>query len=175
MAIYNWVNISSGDGLLPDGIKPLPEPVLTSHQRSRMAFTWGQQRDIFLDIRLLKMNKIDTPSWTQDLLIIPIIVYHLNWQKNVYIRNDLLFTYPHKMSALLEQIHYCNIKWKCYNKSIQWYSYIAQILNSFWFDQFTQSKLKLIYVYVYTHKCVCTQYNFGAITFIRTVTKNKLW
>ena len=24
-----WVNISSGNGLLPDGTKPLPEPMLT--------------------------------------------------------------------------------------------------------------------------------------------------
>ena len=28
----NWVNIGSGNGLLPDGTKPLPEPVLTYHQ-----------------------------------------------------------------------------------------------------------------------------------------------
>ena len=26
-----WLNIASGNGLLPDGTKPLPEPVLTSH------------------------------------------------------------------------------------------------------------------------------------------------
>ena len=27
-----WVTIGSGNGLLPDGIKPLPEPMLTYHQ-----------------------------------------------------------------------------------------------------------------------------------------------
>ena len=27
-----WVNIGSGNGLLPDGTKPLPEPMLTYHQ-----------------------------------------------------------------------------------------------------------------------------------------------
>ena len=27
-----YVNIGSGNGLLPDGTKPLPEPVLTYHQ-----------------------------------------------------------------------------------------------------------------------------------------------
>ena len=27
MATWNWVNIGSGNGLLPDGTKPLPEPV----------------------------------------------------------------------------------------------------------------------------------------------------
>ena len=32
MAIYNWVNIGSGNGLLPGGTKPLPEPVLIYHQ-----------------------------------------------------------------------------------------------------------------------------------------------
>ena len=26
-----WVNIGSGNGLLPDGTKPLPEPMLTCH------------------------------------------------------------------------------------------------------------------------------------------------
>ena len=27
--LHIWVNIGSGNGLLPDGIKPLPEPMLT--------------------------------------------------------------------------------------------------------------------------------------------------
>ena len=27
----NWVNIGSGNGLLPDGTKPLPEPMLIYH------------------------------------------------------------------------------------------------------------------------------------------------
>ena len=29
MATQTWVNIASGNGLLPDGTKPLPEPMLT--------------------------------------------------------------------------------------------------------------------------------------------------
>ena len=32
MGPINWVNIGSGNGLLPDGTKPLPEPMLTYHQ-----------------------------------------------------------------------------------------------------------------------------------------------
>ena len=28
-----WVNIGSGNGLLPHGTKPLPEPMLNSHMR----------------------------------------------------------------------------------------------------------------------------------------------
>ena len=32
MATEIWVNIGSGNGSLPDGIKPLPEPMLTGDQ-----------------------------------------------------------------------------------------------------------------------------------------------
>ena len=31
MVTYVWVNIGSGNGLVPDSTKPLPEPVLTDH------------------------------------------------------------------------------------------------------------------------------------------------
>ena len=33
-----WINIGSGDGLLPDGTKPLPEPMLTYHQWGDVEF-----------------------------------------------------------------------------------------------------------------------------------------
>ena len=35
-----YVNIGSGNGLLPDGTKPLPESMLTNGQWSVVAFTW---------------------------------------------------------------------------------------------------------------------------------------
>ena len=41
MATKIWVNISSGNGLLPDGTKPLPEPMLTDHQWSPVTFILG--------------------------------------------------------------------------------------------------------------------------------------
>ena len=34
-----WVNIGSGNGLLPDGTKPLPEPMLTYHQQDSVEIT----------------------------------------------------------------------------------------------------------------------------------------
>ena len=37
-----WVNIGSGNGLLPDGTKPLPEPMFTDHQWSPVTFILGQ-------------------------------------------------------------------------------------------------------------------------------------
>ena len=37
MTTYIWVNIGSGNGLVPDGTNPLPEPVLTYHQEDPVA------------------------------------------------------------------------------------------------------------------------------------------
>ena len=34
---FIWVNSGSGNGLLPDGTKPLPEPMLTYHQWDSVA------------------------------------------------------------------------------------------------------------------------------------------
>ena len=45
-----WVNIGSGNGLLPDGTKPLLEPVLIYHQWDLVAFTWGNFRGNARDI-----------------------------------------------------------------------------------------------------------------------------
>ena len=42
MAIGIWVNIGSGNGLLPDSPKPLHEPMLTDHQWNPVTFMLGQ-------------------------------------------------------------------------------------------------------------------------------------
>ena len=42
MVTQNSVTIGSGNGLLPEGTKPLPEPMLTNHQWGLMAFTSRQ-------------------------------------------------------------------------------------------------------------------------------------
>ena len=41
IAMETWVNIGLGNGLLPDGTKPLLEPVLTYHQSSPVTFILG--------------------------------------------------------------------------------------------------------------------------------------
>ena len=38
MATEIWVNIGLGNGLLPDGTKPLPEPMLTDQQWSQLTY-----------------------------------------------------------------------------------------------------------------------------------------
>ena len=52
------VNIGSGNGLLPDGTKPLPEPILTDHQWSSVAFILGQFHKRCLNHQSLKSMKI---------------------------------------------------------------------------------------------------------------------
>ena len=41
MALKILVNNGSGNDLLPNGTKPLPEPMLTYHQLGSVAFIWG--------------------------------------------------------------------------------------------------------------------------------------
>ena len=36
-----WVNVGLGNGLVPDSTKPLPEPMLTNHQLGVVAFPCG--------------------------------------------------------------------------------------------------------------------------------------
>ena len=42
MATWIWVNIGLGNGLLPDGTKSLPEPLLTWYRWGSVAFNWEQ-------------------------------------------------------------------------------------------------------------------------------------
>ena len=44
-----WVNIGSGNGLLPDGGKPIPEPILIFYQRYSVAFTSGAISQVLLN------------------------------------------------------------------------------------------------------------------------------
>ena len=49
-----WVNIGSGNGLLPDSTKPLPEPMLNDHQWSPVTFILGPFHKRCLDHQSLK-------------------------------------------------------------------------------------------------------------------------
>ena len=53
MATQNWVNIGSGNGLVPDGTKPLPEPMLTNHQ---MTISHEMLKIAILDLSLKIIN-----------------------------------------------------------------------------------------------------------------------
>ena len=54
MATVIWVNIGSGNGLLPDGMEQLPEPMLTDHQLSPVTFILGQFHEKCLNHQSLK-------------------------------------------------------------------------------------------------------------------------
>ena len=65
MVTQNWVNIGSGNVLLPDGTKLLPKPVLTYHQWSPVTITWGQLKLDHhfpkLDWKLPNSNLLESP------------------------------------------------------------------------------------------------------------------
>ena len=54
MALEILVKTGSGNGLLPDGTKPWPEPMLTYHQWGLVAFMWGQFHKRYLNHQSLK-------------------------------------------------------------------------------------------------------------------------
>ena len=55
MASEILVNIGSGNGLVPNGAKPIPEPVLTYHQWGPATFIWGQFHKKYLIYQELKL------------------------------------------------------------------------------------------------------------------------
>ena len=55
MATLIEVNIGSGNGLLPDGTKPLPEPIMTYHEGGPVAITL---RTILLEIHQPSIIKV---------------------------------------------------------------------------------------------------------------------
>ena len=57
--VIELVNIGSDIGLLPDGTKPLPETMLTNHQRSFVEFTW-------ISLEMLKISIFTTASHFDD-------------------------------------------------------------------------------------------------------------
>ena len=50
-----WVKIGSGNGLLPHGTKPLPEPMLIYHLLGPVIFIWEQFYKIHISHQLLKL------------------------------------------------------------------------------------------------------------------------
>ena len=55
MATQILVNIGPGIGLLPDNSNPLPDPMLTNHQRGPVTFTWPNFHKKNLSHQFLKM------------------------------------------------------------------------------------------------------------------------
>ena len=51
-------NIGAGDGFLPDGTKPLPEPMSTYHQLGPVAFIWGHYQKIWRYLTLKRDRKL---------------------------------------------------------------------------------------------------------------------
>ena len=72
MATQVWVNIGSNNGLLPDGTKPLPEPMLMYDQLGHVAFTWWQYSMEMLTMSLIKrgLTLVEVSQHAYDYLYI---------------------------------------------------------------------------------------------------------
>ena len=57
MATHIWVNIGSGNGLLPAGTKPLPEPMLSYHRSGPVIFIWAPFHKRYLRHQSLKLAR----------------------------------------------------------------------------------------------------------------------
>ena len=68
MATKIWVNIDSGNGLLPDSTKPLPEPMMTYHKYGPVTLIWGQFHKNYLKPLTTKISlKITHLKFTLNL------------------------------------------------------------------------------------------------------------
>ena len=66
MVTKNLVNIGPGNGLLPDLIKPLPDPVYTNYQCGSAAFIWVISQEM-PKIFILDMSlKITKPNYSHN-------------------------------------------------------------------------------------------------------------
>ena len=72
-----WVSIGLGNDLLPDGTKPLPEPMSTDHRWSAVTFILGQFH-----------MRLPQPSITKICLKITCLKFHSNFPRANELMND---------------------------------------------------------------------------------------
>ena len=82
MVTQIWVNFFSNDGLLPDGTRPLPKPILTHHLWGPLRVTWGQFHKKILSHQSLKSSNRKCQDyvyikWNHLLKFVPMSWRHL--------------------------------------------------------------------------------------------------
>ena len=70
-----WVDIGSDNSLLPDGTKPIPEPMLITHQWSLVTFTWGKFHGIYAQ----DIYSLDTNLKIINLYLEPYSLRSMSW------------------------------------------------------------------------------------------------
>ena len=96
-----WVKIGSGNDLLPDSTKPLPEPMLTDHHWGPVTFTTGQ------------FYEMPQPSITESRLKITYLKFHSDFPG----ANELIIGYSSSVPWLQPSIaelmsaQACDLKW----------------------------------------------------------------
>ena len=100
MATEIWIHIGSDNGLLPDGIKPLPEPMLTYHHKGRLTFISGQvhkryisHQSLKLSVRLSTYYFLQIPQGPMSLLIGPWKIWRILKIWNVIRNHKYIFAF----------------------------------------------------------------------------------
>ena len=115
MATEIWVNIGSGNGLLPDFTKPLPETMLTDHQWNPVTFILGQFHK-----RCLNNQSLNFP------LKITYLKFHSNFPRGQWVKDlpivSIMETIDHIMTGKLHFIRHQNC--------LSWWKLLCwQVLN----------------------------------------------
>ena len=109
MATEIWVNIGSGNGLLPDGTKPLPEPMLTDHQWSPVTFI----------IIMAISQEMPQPSTTK----IHLKITHLKYHSNFPGANELMKMHSERGKQVPSNLKYklhLSKQWTCWSLRCYW-------------------------------------------------------
>ena len=81
MGTNMWVNIGSGNGLMPDGIKPLLETLLTNYQWVLVAFTLKGISQEILKISVLDRSFKIINQTLQQHLLGPLLLTQINFNQ----------------------------------------------------------------------------------------------
>ena len=88
-------NFGPGNGLLPDGTKPSPEPMLPFHQQSPVTFIWGSFHKRYFVHQPLKLAwKLPFYNFTQNLPGGNELIGTINWANSRLIDEIRCFTDP---------------------------------------------------------------------------------
>ena len=127
---------------MPDGTKPLPEPLLTKHQWSIVAFSWRE-----ISLVILKILILDTSLKMTNLILQP---HHpganelnLAWL-GVGLLNLLLLIF----------VMIPTLGWLCQWSKHTWMIWLNKSYESQWADDITRTKPYTFYGMYYTCQCL---------------------
>ena len=98
MASMIVVNTGTDYHLMPDGTKPLPEPMLTYHQLEHVTFVWGHYHQKICRYQSVKQNLILHPDLSRDQWISKISQSYFASQETLF--NHIVKIFVHTCQVM---------------------------------------------------------------------------